>query len=103
MRMIRKIIILTSVISLFILKGVNVYADSHITSDYLTQEELNNSFSDNPQGMILVNEEYKDLDETTYIEIKIYEKENSGLTRAGYKTKIGTYTYRVKDKKQEQL
>lgn len=103
MRMIRKIIILTSVISLFILQGVNVYADSHITSDYLTQEELNNSFSDNPQGMILVNVEYKDLDETTYIEIKIYEKENSGLTRAGYKTKIGTYTYRVKDKKQEQL
>lgn len=99
MSRIRKIVILVSLVNLFIFQSINVLADNQIASDSFTHEEIMDSLEDDPKDMTLVEELRKDLDETTYIEIRIYEKENSGLTKAGYKTKLGTYTYRVKDKK----
>ena len=89
MSRIRKIVILVSLVNLFIFQSVNVLADNQIASDSFTHEEIVDSLEDDPKDMTLVEELRKDLDETTYIEIRIYEKENSGLTKAGYKTKLG--------------
>ena len=82
-----------------LLISINGYAYEKTVPELFTQKEIYNSFQDVPKDMKLVSESRMDLDENLYIETESYEAEINGLTRAGYQSKIGTYTYRVRDKK----
>lgn len=99
MKRINRIMALLVAMVMSLMLSINVYADEKIVPELLTQKEISNSLQDVPKDMKLVGTSQMDLDENTYIETESYEAEINGLTRAGAKTKIGTYTYRVKDKK----
>ena len=99
MKRINRIMALFVAMVMSLMLSINVYADEKIVPELLTQKEISNSLQDVPKDMKLVGTSQMDLDENTYIETESYEAEINGLTRAGDKTKIGTYTYREKIKK----
>lgn len=70
-----------------------------LASENVTDYDIRRFFSENVDGMTLVGREQISLSEEYYIETECYEKELNNMMRAAYKTKIGTYTYRVRNKK----
>lgn len=98
-KMKKSVIIFWAVLLITAIISLPVYADSILVSEDVNDYDIRQTFSGNMDGMTLVEKKQISLNEEYYIETECYEKELNNMMRTTYKTKIGTYTYRVRNKK----